>query len=474
LLFVGVAQLGRGQILWSASGGQAWLTGANWTGGAVPSSTQIAQFAVNPTPGTTVGINMNGTTNNGANNQAVGAVEVTSARAVAFLIGNSSASTAGTFTLNGASVNSIANTILRNNSSQLFTLQNTQGSGGSTMKVALNNSTENIINIDGAGNIVISSIISSASGTTPLTLSGVGSGRLDVTGTANTFTGTIKLTGPEARFSADGSFGNVNNAIIIDGGKLATLSAASYTLSSTHNIQVSNAAGTAIITTTSGILTYDGIIADKPSTTGVLTKQGSGTLALGGVSTYTGSTSINSGILQLTTGNDRLPVGTTLNLGQAASANLGTLDLNGRNQTFASINSTAGTNGTASNNTITSASPAILTINGSGSSIYGDGTNANSGVITGAVSIVKSGSGSLTFGDANTYTGTTTVNQGALIVNGTQTGTGAVTVATGATLAGSGTIPGAVSLTGIVSPGNSPGTLSTGAFAFNANSTLQI
>jgi autotransporter-associated beta strand protein len=58
-----------------------------------------------------------------------------------------------------------------------------------------------IITVDGAGNIVISSVIGSVSGSTPFSVSGSGAGRLDLTGTSNTFTGNINLNGPEVRFS---------------------------------------------------------------------------------------------------------------------------------------------------------------------------------------------------------------------------------------------------------------------------------
>ena len=59
--------------------------------------------------------------------------------------------------------------------------------------------------------------------------------------------------------------------------------------------------------------------------------------------------------------------------------------------------------------------------------------------------LTKSGLGTAIFNAANTYTGTTTVNAGALLVNGNHSGTGAVTVASGATLGGTGSIGGNVS-----------------------------
>jgi len=142
-------------------------------------------------------------------------------------------------------------------------------------------------------------------------------------------------------------------------------------------------------------------------------------LQLGGESTYTGATAVNNGILRITTGNNRLPTGTTLSLGQPASGNLGTFDLNGFNQQVAGLNSTTGTNAGTTDNTLTSASPATLTLGGSGTYAYGDGTPQNSGVITGAISLVKSGSGTQTLGDINTFTGTTTVNAGVLALGNT-------------------------------------------------------
>jgi autotransporter-associated beta strand protein len=384
--------------------------------------------------------------------------------------GNISIASGQTLTFTPASANSI-----NINGTSVQTI----GSSGTltfntNANVVLKSATNTILSQNGSGTFSLAGVISTLSGTTPLTVTGSGSGSVDFTGTANTFTGTISITGAEARFAGNGSFGNAANTIVIDGGRLATTSAATYTLANTHSIQVSNASGNAISATTSGVITYDGIIADKPSTTGAWAKQGAGTLAFGGASTYTGATTINNGILQLTTGNDRLPITTALNIGQAASANLGTLDLNGKNQTFSGINSIAGTNATVTNNTITSSAAATLTINNSGNFSYGDGTNENSGIITGAISLVKTGSGAQTLGDANTYTGTTSVNQGTLIINGNQTGTGAVTIASSATIGGSGTLPGAISLSGIISPGNSPGILTTGAFTFNANSTYKF
>lgn len=84
------------------------------------------------------------------------------------------------------------------------------------------------------------------------------------------------------------------------------------------------------------------------------------------------------------------------------------------------------------------------------------------GAISGTGTLTQQGSGVTDLRGANSYLGATTVSAGTLLVNGNQSAaTGATTVASGATLGGSGTIGGDVTVHdgGILSPGNSPGTL---------------
>lgn len=64
----------------------------------------------------------------------------------------------------------------------------------------------------------------------------------------------------------------------------------------------------------------------------------------------------------------------------------------------------------------------------------------------GKTSITKQGSGDWRLTGSNTYSGTTQVQRGRLIINGTHSGTGAITVSSGATLAGKGTVNGAVTI----------------------------
>jgi len=281
------------------------------------------------------------------------------------------------------------------------------------------------LTLGNSGTMFFGGIISNtgANGIT-FTANSSGLGRFEITNSANTFTGPITLNGTgsaglaEVRFMENGSLGNAANTININGGRLASIANTSFTIAGTHSIQVGNTPGTSISVSNSGTLTYNSPIADLPgSTPGSWSKQGAGILSLGGASTYTGSTTINSGTLLLTTGSNRLPETTTLNLGQTNSANLGTLDLNGNSQQIAGLNSLSGINPSTSNNIVNSISAATLTFSGSDTYHYGDGTNANSGILTGAIALVKTGSGTQTLGDANTYTGSTTISDGELRFN---------------------------------------------------------
>lgn len=108
---------------------------------------------------------------------------------------------------------------------------------------------------------------------------------------------------------------------------------------------------------------------------------------------------------------------------------------------------------------LTSASGGTVVFSG----IIADGAN-------GAQGITKIGAGTVELTGDNTYTGATLVNAGTLMVNnlsGSATGSGDVSIASGASLAGAGTISGSVTLDGIIAPGNSIGTLSTGSITWN-------
>ena len=101
----------------------------------------------------------------------------------------------------------------------------------------------------------------------------------------------------------------------------------------------------------------------------------------------------------------------------------------------------------------------ILTLSGNSDvDIYNTIAGSISDSNGGATSLLKSGDNTWVLGGANTYAGTTTVEDGVLLVNGS-IGTGEVTVS-GGMLGGSGVIGGSLLVqNGILAPGNSAGIL---------------
>ncbi len=142
-----------------------------------------------------------------------------------------------------------------------------------------------------------------------------------------------------------------------------------------------------------------------------------------------------------------------------------------------------------------SATPAVFDeLNGSGTAQFGGGVTLGvdngDGTFSGVIqndttnnpdtairnSLVKSGTGTQTLSGNNTYTGTTTVSAGTLVVNGDQSAaTGAVTVADGATLKGNGTIGAtATTISGTHAPGESIGFQKfNGDLAYESTATFE-
>jgi autotransporter-associated beta strand protein len=213
-----------------------------------------------------------------------------------------------------------------------------------------------------------------------------------------------------------------------------------------------------LIVTTTGLLTLSGAYT---GTSGLI-KAGAGTLLLSGTNTYTGTTDIRSGTLQLA-GGAAIPDSGAVLVDVGA-----TLDLNNTNETIGSL---AGVSAIGGSVTLGSAT---LTTGGN------DTSTVFSGVISGTGGLTKQGTGIFTLSGNNTYTGTTTINQGTLRLSGGNAlaDTGAVVLANAAgatldvsnvsetigSLAGGGSAGGNVTL----SSSSTPITLTTGG---NSSST---
>lgn len=197
----------------------------------------------------------------------------------------------------------------------------------------------------------------------------------------------------------------------------------------------------------SGTFTFSNLI----SGTGDVTKTGSGTMTLSAANTYTGGTSVSQGTLRLGASDRLASTGSLFIFGGAI------FDLGGFSQTVGAFSG-----------------PGTAAI-GTGSLTFGNNLDRTfQGLITGSGSFIKQGTGSFTMTANNSaYTGTTTVNNGLLAVNGNLSNS-ATTVNTNGTLGGTGTV-GTTTVNGTIAPGNSIGTLNVnGPYVQNAGSFYNV
>jgi fibronectin-binding autotransporter adhesin len=243
---------------------------------------------------------------------------------------------------------------------------------------------------------------------------------------------------------------------------------------------VSLATNTSLNAPTNVLLILNGAI----SGSGELKKTGPGTLRLGGdeANTFSGGTVVTAGKLQLQksagvvavlgslgigddAGGTNADVATLLNPQQIADrcivsvANSGLLDLNNFNEAIGSLVGTGHIQ----------LGVGQLTVGGN----QLDGSFGGSIGGTASAGLTKIGTGELTLTGTNTYPGPTTINAGKLLINGSQIAS-AVTVNTNGTLGGSGFIGPVTVKSGKISPGNSPGLLSSGSASFLSNSILEV
>ena len=134
-------------------------------------------------------------------------------------------------------------------------------------------------------------------------------------------------------------------------------------------------------------------------------KSGSGTLILDAANTYSGTTTLTTGTIQLAGAGHRRHA-------QNLAINGGTLDLHGNSQSVASLSGAQGTSGAIVNNA--SGTNATLTIgNGNnGGDYYAKIADNTSG--TGTIGLVKVGNGFVTLYGVSTYSGGTTIDGGGL------------------------------------------------------------
>ncbi len=272
--------------------------------------------------------------------------------------------------------------------------------GGATFN--LNNFAETIGSLSGAGNVTLGTGTMTTGGNNgTTTYSGImsGTGGLAKAGTgvftlsgANTYTGATTINAGTLQLGAAERIANTS-AVTVAGGATFNLNNFAETIGSLSGAgNVTLGSGTLIAGGNNTSTTYSGIM----SGTGGLTKAGTGVFTLSGANTYTGTTTINAGMLRVA-GGAAIADTSDVTLANVAGA---TLDLNGTNETIGSLAGGGALGGNVALGT------GVLTTGGN------NGTTAYTGIISGTGGLTKAGTGVFTLSGANTYTGATTINAG--------------------------------------------------------------
>ena len=245
-----------------------------------------------------------------------------------------------------------------------------------------------------ANTLSISSVIADNGTATPLIKNGPGT--LVLAG-SNTYTGGTTINAGELSVSADANLGS--GGISFNGG-LLQVTGTNYTSTARDITWGANGGGFDI--NAAGNSFTVGQVLSGP---GGLTKAGGGTLVLTGSNTYTGTTTLSAGTLNLGVAEN---AGTSGPLGQSAASNPGSIVLGGGYLQYSAANQNdySGRFSTAAGQQ------------------YNVDTNGQ--IVTWATaltssggSLTKTGSGLLTLTGVNTYSGATTITAGTL-----QLGTG--------------------------------------------------
>jgi outer membrane autotransporter protein len=359
--------------------------------------------------------------------------------------------------------------------------------GSKQLTVGSNNSSTTVSGIINDGGLAVP-------GSTGGSLVKVGTGILTLTG-ANTYSGGTTISQGTIAANADTALGAPMGPLTFNGGTL--LFDNSFDLSPSRVITLNAANGGFSGGGTFDTNGFTTTVSQSIQGAGALTKAGAGTLVLTNANSYSGGTTIASGILQLGNG------GTTGSIvGDVADD--GTLAFNRSDAvTFPGLISGSGavtqigsgttilTNANSYSGGTTIASGILQLGNGGTTgSIVGDvadnGTLAFDrsdavtfpGLISGSGTVAQIGTGTTILTADSPYTGRTRVSAGALVVgdlahpSAALSGGGPITVAHGATLGGYGSVTGSVFNNGVIAAGNAtPGfdASPTGTFTIIGN-----
>ena len=325
------------------------------------------------------------------------------------------------------------------NTNGKMTLTNGIDLAGSNRVIASNQTT------DGAATsgATISGIISNSTPATTAGFEKTGAGNVILGNAANTFNGPLTISGGWITAGANGALGNASatNTLIFNGGTLRA------------NAAFTSAATRAVTMTATGLIDSQNFavgIAGNIDGAGGLTKSGTGTLTLSGTNTYGGVTSVNAGTLaiakevSLYNGSPASWTAAAVNVRNGATLALNVDSAGAAGFSVANLN-TIVTNISVANSATeglqAGASLGLDTSTAFGATFTPSAALADStGASGGRIGLTKFGAGTLVLDQTNTYTGATTVTGGTLqLGSGTATGSlstsSVITVGTGTTFA---------------------------------------
>ena len=385
----------------------------------------------------------------------------------------------GQLTLSNTSNNYAGNTVLNQGTLRLGA-SNVIPDGASAGNLVFTNANGGVLEMNGfsetvngltwagtAGNVIIKNTSAGASvlsvgnndqtstfngalqnSTGTLKVDKIGSGTLTLgdtltTGNLNNYTGGTQIDGGVLKLVASAPsniLGSTAGALTVNSGGTLDLNGNSLTagaLAGTGGTIYSTATTASTLTvgdTTS--TSFAGSIQNGAASAVNLVKQGTGTLDLTGTNSYTGTTTINAGTLQIG-GTGSIPSLSSVSFGASSTAALQLGDSSG----VVNLTLTAPLTNSSSTNNIEggSSSNSTVTLNGAGTQTYanvfgGAGTNQNN------LNLIVAGTSSPSslLSGTSTYTGTTTINSGATLSLTGKLGATATTVNTGGTLSGFG------------------------------------
>jgi len=218
-----------------------------------------------------------------------------------------------------------------------------------------------------------------------------------VSGGGGTYDQSAWVGGSDARFEGTSGIVTVSGTILSV--NAISFDASGYTLSG-GTIKLTGAGGNITTGASPDTATINSVIDGSVG----LTKNGTGTLTLGGANIYTGLTTVSAGTLAYGVAN-AIPAGNDVTVDGATAI----LDIAGFNGSVGTVILDNGGGITGAAGVLTS------------SATFDVRDGSISAILNGANGLTKSTGGTVTLSRANTYTGTTSINLGTLKLAGTGT-----------------------------------------------------